>query len=94
MVSKEVVMGNKIIVKYGYKLRPTGWEWDNYKRFATFGEALHWCMETRASGKILGFRVIDITKDYEIKIPDNWGCGAGGYKYEGSTDAEILGMRY
>lgn len=87
-------MGNNIIVKYGYKLRPTGWEWDNYKRFATFGEALHWCMETRASGKILGFRVIDITKDYEIKIPDKWGGFGQGYRYEGSTDAEIVGGRY
>ena len=93
MVSKEVDM-DRIVVKYGYKMRPTGWEWDNYKRFPTFGKALRWCMETKASGRILGFRVIDIKKDYEIKLPDNWGCGAKGYRYEGSTDAELLGIRY
>lgn len=87
-------MANKIIVKYGYKTRQMGWEWDGYKRFATFGEALHWCMETRSEGKILGFRVISITKDVDIEFPDNWGTAERGFKYEGSTDAELLGMRY
>lgn len=87
--------GKPIIVKYGYKKRPTGWEWEGYNRFDTFGEALKWCMDTRAEGKILGFRVIEIKKDIVIvKMPENWGCADRGFRYEGSTDAAIVGGRY
>lgn len=53
-------MARRFLVKYGYKRHDACWaaEYATYKNFDHFGEALRWIMETKAEGKIRGFRVI------------------------------------
>lgn len=79
-------------------MRKGGWAFPNYKRFETFGQALRWAMEMRKSQQIQGFRLVEIRKDALPQIkhlniqPSS--SARSEYRYEGSTDAEILGMRY
>ena len=91
-------MEKQIYVKYGYKRRPLGWEFESYKWFEHFGEALRWVMETKADKTIQGFRVIDIQKQAKANLTypfkQDTLLARSAYKYEGSTDAELLGMRY
>lgn len=79
-------------------MRKGGWAFPNYKRFETFGQALRWAKEMRASQQIQGFRLVEIRKDSLPQIkhlniqPSS--SARSEYRCEGSTDAEILGMRY
>lgn len=86
-----------IIVKYTYKMRAGGWDYPMRKRFESFGEALHWVMNMRESKKILGFRLECIEKDVKCitkPVPKVGHLARSAYRYEGSTDAELIGMRY
>ena len=87
-----------IVVKYTYTMRKGGWAYPDYKRFETFGQALRWAMEMRASQQIQGFKLIEIRKErtQDIKYPfksENH-LARSPYRFEGSTDAELLGKRY
>jgi hypothetical protein len=83
-------------VKYYYKGRTTGETLlQGRRRFDSYGEALRWAMETKASRAIYGFRLVDIIPQGRISV--NYPASTRGiseYRYEGSTDAELIGMRY
>jgi hypothetical protein len=52
-------------------------------------------METKASRAIYGFRLVDIIP--QGRISANYPASTRGiseYRCEGSTDAELIGMRY
>lgn len=84
-------------VKYYYMRRTTGdMLYQGSRRFDSFGKALRWAMETKASKAIYGFRLIDIIPQgkIEVRYPSTLGIGKSLYRYEGSTDAELMGRRY
>lgn len=87
-----------IVIKYTYQMSAGGWDFPAYKDFETFGKALRWAMETKAAKRIKGFRVVEFRKDVKLEINLPTGCtnknARSAYRYEGSTDAELLGMRY
>ena len=78
------------IVKYNYRVSAYGWKYPSYRRFKTQEEAYEWIRTARR--EIMGFDLVYIQKDCEFNIPA--GAGGGSTIYEGSTDAQILGMRY
>ena len=87
-----------IVVKYTFTVRKGGWEYPDFKRFESFGQALRWAMDMRASKQIQGFKLVYIRREkvQQVKYPftQQTNFGRSEYRHEGSTDAELVGLRY
>lgn len=81
-----------IRVRYTYYLGKSDYEIPDYMLFKTEEEALSW-IEQKKQEKIRGFKVEYIRPEEPIRM-NNTPTIAPRYMYEGSTDAELLGMRY
>lgn len=79
-----------IRVRYSYNFA-WGYDAPDYRLFKTEEEAHEWIKE--AKKKIRGFKVEYVREEPAITM-NNTPTIAPQYKYEGSTDAELLGMRY
>lgn len=79
-----------IIVKYTYRPRTL---WASYMNFPSIMEAIHWVKEKRKDGRFM-LHGIEYQADRLYDDASEFGKMVKGYRYEGSTDADILGMRY
>lgn len=79
-----------IRVRYSYSF---AWDYDApaYRLFKTKEEANAWI--AKAKKEIRGFKVEYVREEPAITM-NNTPTIAPRYMYEGSTDAELLGMRY
>lgn len=79
-----------IIVKYTYRPRDL---WASNINFPSIMEAIHWVKEKRRDRR---FMLLGMTYQADKLYDDTseFGKTARGYRYEGSTDAELLGIRY
>lgn len=79
-----------IRVRYSYSFA-WGYDAPAYRLFKTDEEAHEWI--AKAKKEIRGFKVEYIQEEQPIRMNDTPTI-APRYMYEGSTDAELLGMRY